>query len=422
MNKVRIAYISPLIYPSPTAQGLQTIQMAAAFARQTSDTHLFVRSLVASREQVRQQYAAGGSSLRIWSLHVDFLRSFLRRRYMHNYNSAIAVILALHPAWWRASRRRKVLFVRSRREFLYWGLARPRLWWLRDWIFVYEAHDVAGLDPEASLENNPFDLQTGPEAQLRQRHLQAMCNFDLLLTVTQELADDLSRWSNGMLQPHVVRHASALPRLPRLPELHAFGSRVVLGYVGAIDQERGVDSLVAAMRGLSDRFMLRLVGRFREPIASGQRPAWLSVLLNDPAIRTKVELVPPVPVGQVAEEIDRCDILLQPASDHVISLRYRAPLKLFDYMVRGKPIIAADVPCHKELLQDGVNACLYRYDDVEHLAACIKSLAEQPRQAAAIARVAWEQAAGYSYDARARRILELVDEVWEHRQAGCSSQ
>jgi glycosyltransferase involved in cell wall biosynthesis len=94
---------------------------------------------------------------------------------------------------------------------------------------------------------------------------------------------------------------------------------------------------------------------------------------------------------------------------------YVAPLKLFDYMARGKPIVAADVPAHLELLHDGVNARLYRPDDPEHLAACIMAVVNQPEQADAIAQTAWEQSARYTYDARARRILELLDEVETQR-------
>ena len=44
-EKYKIAYISRVIYPSPAAHALQTIQMASAFARQTGDADLFVRGL-----------------------------------------------------------------------------------------------------------------------------------------------------------------------------------------------------------------------------------------------------------------------------------------------------------------------------------------------------------------------------------------
>ncbi len=183
-----------------------------------------------------------------------------------------------------------------------------------------------------------------------------------------------------------------------------------MGYIGTIDQYRGVDQLLYAMRLLSKRYVLRLVGRISGGCENGKVPAWLGDLLQDPSIGPKVQLIPPVPTSQVADQIDQCDILLQPASSHILTLRYASPLKAFDYMVLGKPIIAADVPCHRELFRDGVNAILYKHNDVKHLAARITSLAEQPRLANSIARSAWEQSADYTYDARASRILELVEE------------
>ena len=45
----------------------------------------------------------------------------------------------------------------------------------------------------------------------------------------------------------------------------------------------------------------------------------------------------------------------------------------------------------------------------------IKSLADQSREAEAIAQAAWEQSVDYTHNARASCILELVDEVWERR-------
>jgi glycosyltransferase involved in cell wall biosynthesis len=157
------------------------------------------------------------------------------------------------------------------------------------------------------------------------------------------------------------------------------------------------------MKLLPARFRLRLVGRVE------QDAGWLDDLLGDPDINAKVDLIGRLPVERVVSEIDRCDILLQPASSQIVAFRYASPLKSYDYMVRGKPIIAADVPSHREILEDGVNARFYRHDDAGHLAACIRSLAEQQRQAESLAKAAWEQAVDYNYDARARRILALID-------------
>jgi len=414
-----IAYISRIVYPKNAAHAMQAIQMAAAFARVAGDAHMFVRDLVKPLDEIRRQYALGESPLHLWSLHNRRLPGSVQGYYGHAavFNSLVAGILAFHPVWRKTNDRRRVIFNRMRQETLYWGGMRPYLPWMRDWILVHEAHDVAGLDPQASLEENPFRLKTNSEGRNRQRLFKALLNYDLLLCVSQALADDLRLWSNGNLQPRVVRHASSLPRLSHPPVLKPMGNRIELGYMGTVDTYRGVDKLILAMRYLPPNYHLRIVGRVAGRSEDGRDSVWLTELLNDPQIHSKVELIPPVPVQQVAEEIDRCDILIQPASNHILTLRYASPLKSFDYMVRGKPIIATDVACHRELLQDEVNSCLYRLDDVHHLADRIQFLANQPRLMETIACKAWEQSADYTYDARARRILELVDEVWERRYA-----
>ena len=75
------------------------------------------------------------------------------------------------------------------------------------------------------------------------------------------------------------------------------------------------------------------------------------------------------------EEIDRCDILVQPASKDIIDSRYATPQKAFGYMVRGKPIAAGDVPCHRSLFEDGKNAVLYQSSPI-NLAQAIIRVAE----------------------------------------------
>ncbi len=410
MNEIRhrVAYVSRGVYPSFEASALQASQMAAAFARQTRDTHLFVHALFSPEDQVRQQFNMPESSLHIWSLHAGRWPSPLYNNGQLRslaYNSAVAALLKTHPRWWRGADVSRIVFVRSRLESLYWGHLRRFVPGFKKWTFVFEAHDIAGLEYDLVTDVHPLEIEDARIRERNRRTLRALSGFDLILCVTQALADDLARWSDGRLQPHVVRHASAQPRLPHPPALPQFGDRVVLGYVGMLDVARGVETLVRAMALLPERYHLRLVGS----ISADAQP-YVDALLGEPGMRDRVDLVGQVPVADVASEIDRCDIMVQPASDNIISLRYRAPLKSFDYMVRGKPVVAADVSCHRELYQDGVNAVLYRNQDAEHLVECVTSLVAQPRKAEALARAAWEQAAEYAYDARAQRILSLVDE------------
>ena len=408
-KNLTIAYISRLVYPDPTAAALQTMQMAAAFARQTGDAHLFVHDLADSEETTRQQYAVDGSPLRIWLLHAKRWPSLFygngKARFL-TYNSAVAAILGFHPAWRQTSGQRQVLFVRSRLESLYWGLMRPYLWWLRDWVFIYEAHDLQV--PLLDGESVAYDYNS-PRVR---RTARALKNYDLVLAITRHLAEDIQVFTQGSVKPKVVPLCTGLQRLRRPPVVRLSSDQVVLGYIGTVDIEHGIGDLSQAMQMLPENCILRIVGRVR----AGAK-TWLDQWMENPAGSGRIELRPPVSYSEVAAEIDACDIVLAPVGDTVHSKRYRSPLKLFDYMARGKPIVAAGVPCHLELLQDGVNARIYRPGDPEDLAACIMSLVEQPQQAEAIARTAWEQSTSYTYDARARRILELVDEVWEERHA-----
>jgi glycosyltransferase involved in cell wall biosynthesis len=417
VSKYHVDYIQRFIYPDPSASALQTIRMAAALSSVTGDSTLFVHDITSNIDQIKKHYGIVASPLQIHSMRSKCWPNLLYHNGISRFitfNSLVAVKLLTWSAW-RNKADMRILFVRSRLERLYWGLIIPYLKLLhKRWIFIYEAHDVAGIRPiEAVVGGNPFEVCEKAVRRRRLRALQSMKNFDLILCVTEALANNLSDWSHGKLDPYVVRHASALQRLNSFLE-PKFKDKVVLGYVGTIDQIRGVDILIDVMRELPNKFLLRLVGRI-EGKQGELLPAWLQNRLNTKEIREKVILVPSVPVHQVEHEIDQCDILLQPASDDVISLLYRAPLKLFDYMVRGKPIIAADVPCHKELLRDGFNARLYRHGDVENLASCILSLVSFPEQAQSIARNAWEQSVDYTYQARAGRIFALVDRVRERR-------
>jgi len=398
----KIAYVSRLIYPDPQANALQTIQMAAAFANQNCDAHLFVHDMAETEDQIRQNYAVNYSPLRIWSLHAGHWPSFIYDRSETRflaYNSAVSAILGFHPEWLFASEQRKVLFVRSRLEFFYWGLLKSYLWWLRDWILAYEAHDL--------------ELDTSGDTEKRRTRTQnAFANYDLVISVTHSLAEDIQGLTSGAVRCEVVPLCTGLQRLPSLRGVQFSSDHVLLGYIGTVDINHGVGDLFEALKLLPDRYRLRLVGRVRPDIR-----AHLEQWMIDPAVSGRAEILPPVHYSELAEQIDACDILLSPAGDSMHSRRYRSPLKLFDYMARGKPVIAAGVPSNKELLQDGRNARLYRPGDPEDLAACIMSLADQPGQAEAIARKAWEQSASYTYDARASRILELVDETWERRKS-----
>jgi len=295
--------------------------------------------------------------------------------------------------------KQKVLYLRDPKLLRYFGLLREKTSWLRKWIMIYESHDPFGHDPNVFLDRNPFEDDKDI--------IQAASNFDLILTNSEALSQDTETWTDGVIKPKVVDLASPLER-PNEPPIVEFGDEIVLGYIGTIDTLRGVDILIKSLRYLPANFRVRIVGRFhKEP---GVNPNWLNYLREDISINDRLDLILTDRIDDVAGEIDRCDILVQTASYDVHDAKYATPQKAFGYMIRGKPILVADVPGHRQLFTEGENA-LYFALDPQSLAERALLLVNNRDFAQKIASGAWIQSADYSFSRRARDILKMVESV-----------
>lgn len=402
---IKIAYIHAMAFPNPEANTFDAIWSAAALSEKADTTFLMPR-LKTSESELRDYYEIPRSPLRLQSMYLNYLPDRFKLRFKACYEQFLALYLRFHPHW-AGFHGQKILYAREPRELLYWGLQRERQKWLKDWVFCYEAHDHLGLDPNQFDGSNPFELQDGPEGQQCQAVLRAVLNFDLVICNTQALTDDLRSWMNNRVQPCFIRLASPLPRPAQPPQIR-FGDKIVLGYIGTIDRLRGVNLLLEAMRFLPQNYSLRLVGRLRQE--KGVDPNWLNKYVEDPSLNGRIEVDNSLPIRDVAGEIDRCDIVIQPASNDVLDSKYVAPMKSYGYMRRGKPIVAADVPCHHEIYREGENAVLYPLEP-RHLAERIVNLVNSPGLAERIARGAWEQSEAYNFPRRADEILSLAKAI-----------
>lgn len=403
---MKIAYVHTMTFPSTEANAADAIWTASALSQHVNTT-FFVPRLTISKAALKALYNVREMPLRVQPFFLNYLPDRFLLKFGDFYGQALECYFQYHPAWARFQGK-KILYVRHPRMLLFWGQLREHQQWLKRWTLVYESHDPLGLDPIEFQGTNPFDRTRGESGEHARRVLCAAQNFDTIICNTQAQADDLKSWTQDSLQPHFIPIASPLPRLPEPPRLRPFGEKIILGYMGTIDQFRGVHILLQAMRFLPQNYVLRMVGRFRQE--KNVDPSWLDCYLHDPLIGARVELRRPVPIADIVHEIDQCDILLQPASAHILDAKYATPQKSFDYMMRGKPVVAADVPCHRVLFQEGKMAVFYTLDP-HSLAHCIQNLVAHPDHAERIARAAWEQAANYSLPRRVDQILGLVQSL-----------
>lgn len=403
---MKLAYIHATSFPSTEANTFDAIWTAAAL-KEKIDITFFVPRITTSKIELMKHYDILGSSLPVQSMHLNLFPDRFLLRFKDTYEKTLSVYLRFHPEW-AGFAGKKVIYVREPRELIFWGLQKERQTWLKDWVLCYEAHDPLGIDPNKFPGVNPFSIQDGPDGRRHQLILQAASNFDVLICNTQILANDLRTWTSGRLKPHFVTLASPLPRLPAKPQIASFGEKIIIGYIGTVDRYRGVDILLESVRFWPKNYTLRIVGRLRKE--QGIDSGWLERYMADPMIGPKIDLNLVNVIDDVAAEIDRCDIVTQPASRDELDSRYTAPLKSYGYMVRGKPILAGDVLSHRELFQDGKSAMLYQLDP-KALAENVVSLVNNPDLAQKIAINAWEQSFLYTPTRRVEEIVALINSM-----------
>lgn len=397
-------------FPCKEANAFDAIWTASEISKKV-DTTFFMPRLKTSKIDLKRLYDVPDAPMQLQSLYLDLLPDSFLLKFKHYFERVLSLIFQYHPLW-SSSQGKNILYVRHPKELLFWGLLRERKAWLKNWILCYEAHDPLGLDPNQYPGMNPFEASGNKNGKNPQTVLRAAKNFDLVICNTQTLADDLMSWTKNEIQPKYIAIASPLPRLPEPLKIRGFGEKITLGYFGTVDQYRGVHILLEAMRFLPEKFTLRIVGKFRQE--PGVDPNWFDKYLVDEQIKTRIEVKNQVPIYEVIKEIDQCDIVMQPASSDILDAHYASPQKSFDYMVRGKPIVAGDVPCHRILFQDGKSAALYPLNP-KSLAECVIDLVNNPEKAEQIAQEAWEQSLTYNYTRKADELISAVKTVLAKR-------
>lgn len=166
-------------------------------------------------------------------------------------------------------------------------------------------------------------------------------------------------------------------------------------YTGSLQPWKGVDTLAEAARELSD-IDVCLVG------GTNEQQKWLRETVDIP---DNVHLIGHVPPGEVPKYLIASDVLVVPnTAERPISAKYTSPLKVFEYMAAGRPIVATDIPSLREILDE---ECAYfaAPDSPSSLAGTIDRVFSDPDVERRVTE-ARERVKEYSWSARAARISE----------------
>jgi len=261
----------------------------------------------------------------------------------------------------------------------------------------------------AKREDVFLEIHRVPGGKLRRRWLaEAARGVRGILAISRGVREDLLRL--GIEEGRIrVEHDGFDPALfaarPSRSEARAaLGLREgvpVVAYTGGLLEWKGADVLVEAARALPDLYFVFAGGMDKDVQRLRARVGGLA--------NVRVEgFQPPtrVPLYLAAADLGVVPNRSKPA----ISARYTSPLKVFEAMAAGLPLVASDLPSLRELLEDGIDAVLVPPDDPAALAEGIARLAGDPTLRARLGARLSSRAAQHTWDARADRILDWMEE------------
>ena len=260
--------------------------------------------------------------------------------------------------------------------------------------FIYERYtlfNTSGVELARSLDV-PLVLEVNAplvEEQREQRGLSLpltaeesqrwiFSQADELLVVSRWLRDYAVERGAAPERVTVVPNA-ADPELFRPPEGPSALRRklgwedcTVLGFVGAMKPWHGVGTLVEALAELEtpgSGFRLLLVGDGPELAATRERVRTLG-------LEGAVHFAGSVPHQEIQEWLAAVDIAVAPYAAGAPA--YFSPVKLFEYMAMGLPVVCARIGQTEEIIAHGRTGWLYDASQRGALADTVRRLAREP--------------------------------------------
>lgn len=179
----------------------------------------------------------------------------------------------------------------------------------------------------------------------------------------------------------------------------------ILVYTGkfkTMGMDKGLSDIMKAVKILNDENILFVaVGGYGEEIK------YYDDLARQFSTSERVKLVSLSPQADLAIYQKAADALLMPFPFNTHYAYYMSPLKMFEYMASGRPIIATNLPSIKEVLNNS-NAIIVKPDNPEDLARGIKTALADDELANKISSQAFKDAERYTWERRVKNILDFI--------------
>lgn len=381
---MKIVYLSGSRIISDSANSVHAMKMCRAMALRGHDVTLVAEQGAGSEGEAHAYYGTGRFQLTRITTRGTLLAGFLLWLREHIPGLRVGPLPALLLGYERLAalvRKSDCNLIYSREPY---------------WLFP-----CAGIRPFI------LELHSPPRSRLELLLLKMLFrhpNFRRLVVISQRLSDMYCAAIPALEGRITVAHDAADPPPPN-PETRPLAGAFRIGYVGHLYEGRGLNIIKAMAEALPD-IAFHLVGGQRDDIERFQ------------ALRlpSNIILHGHQPPSQLHGYFVSFDVVLAPYQRKVAvqgggdTSGFMSPLKIFEYMSWGKPILCSDIPVLHEILSDGHTALLLPPDQPGAWVDAAKRLRQDSElrdRLASQAREVFER--HYSWDARVVRTLSGIE-------------
>jgi len=226
-----------------------------------------------------------------------------------------------------------------------------------------------------------------------------------VVAVSEEIAQMAVREGARPATVAVVPNGYDPAHLAARPRSRRSSNGFTVGFLGSLKPWHGVEILCEAFasfaRARPDARLL-LVG-------DGPLREWVESFASRERLGDRIELVGSVPHREVAEHLARFDLAVAPYPE--VQGFYFSPLKVFEYMGAGLPVVASGIGQVNMVLDHGVTGWLVPPGDTESLAGAMAALAADPSLCASLGSAAAQAARGFRWVDAARKVIRLAELV-----------
>ncbi len=369
---MKLTYIANARIPTEKAHGIQIMKMCEAFALSNSKVELVIPKRLNNIKEGPYVYYGVEHNFKIKKLPcLDLVKFGKVGFYVQSLTFAISSFFYTMP------KKSNIIYSRDELPLYFLSFFKKNIFW------------------ETHMAKSNFIIK------------RILCKSNGIISITQGLKnfylksykinpDKVLVAPDGVdiKKSKVKSQKSEIREILNLPQ-----NKEIILYTGHLYSWKGIDTLIKSAKFLNKNTLVYLVGGTKKDIIKTKKQT---------ANNQNIVVVGDRPHFEIPDWQKSADVLILPnTAKEDISKYYTSPMKLFEYMASGVPVIASDLPSIREILNKN-NSVLVGPDDPEKLAKGIKKVLQDPYFADGISKQAYEDVQNYTWQKRVNYILKFM--------------